>query len=101
MKLSLKVAALVAAMFVTGCIPPVDPTPPVDPPPPPNKVRDCSTACEHLRGEDGSGLDCALGQPSKRGHTCEQDCEIIEANGERFISCTIDAVSCEDAEHCD
>lgn len=80
-----------------GCPPPVEP---VDPKPPPEKVADCATACAHLRGEDGSGLDCALGKPSKRGNTCEADCEKLEANGVQFVACTIEAKSCDDAEHC-
>jgi len=79
-----------------GCV--KDPNTP--PPLPPEKVEDCSTACGHLRGEDGSGLDCELGKLTKRGKTCEDLCKRLENNGRRFISCTINAPSCEAADNC-
>lgn len=63
---------------------------------PPEKVSDCKTACAHLRS-----MHCALGEPSKRGKTCDDDlCPTLEANGIRFISCTIDAASCQSADVC-
>lgn len=63
---------------------------------PAQKVDDCKTACEHLRS-----MSCELGEPSKRGKTCEDDlCPTLEANGVKFISCTIDATSCDAADTC-
>ena len=70
-------------------------TPPPKPQPP-DKSADCEAACEHLRG-----LDCALGEPTPEGNTCEHVCEKLEANGVRFISCTIDVTTCAMAEHCE
>jgi hypothetical protein len=56
---------------------------------------DCSAACEHLRE-----MKCELGQPSRRGKTCEDLCNTLENNGVKFISCTIDADTCDNANNC-
>lgn len=104
LKSRLVFAALLAAMLSCACIPTVDPKPPPGPVEPVDPVKvesNCANSCAHLRGEDGSGLDCELGKPTPKGTTCETLCETLEANGVQWIACTLPAVSCADAEDCE
>lgn len=59
------------------------------------KLENCPVACAHLRE-----LGCELGTPTPRGKSCEDLCKVMESNGVRFISCTINASSCESADAC-
>jgi hypothetical protein len=99
-KASIALSALILSTVLLGCVPTTDPVAPVEPIDPVEVEANCETSCAHLRGEDGSGLDCELGKKSPRGNTCETDCAKIEANGVQWVACTIEATSCADAEHC-
>jgi hypothetical protein len=80
-----------AASLVTmlGCAS-VEPVPPL----PPEKQADCNVACEHL-GKDN--LACSWAMPADK---CKALCRDLEANGIMFISCSIEAKSCHDADTC-
>lgn len=93
--------ALTSAILIlcVACSPSPEPRPPA--PLPADKLESCHAACMHLRGENGSGWDCDLGKPTKRGITCETVCETMEQNGQAFISCVEGAASCQAAEACE
>jgi hypothetical protein len=65
----------------------------------------CDSACKHLRGEDGSGLNCPEGQPLQpdkehpKGQTCTEFCEYTQSQGHALHpSCVVNVKSCEEIE---
>ncbi len=58
----------------------------------------CASACERMRA-----LTCALGQPTKRGASCETVCDNVWANngGKGFpVACLTNVRTCAEAEAC-
>lgn len=84
--------------LLAGC---PDPRPPRPKPLPPEGdagTATCSTACSNMRS-----LGCDLGEPTKKGRTCEEVCEAVR--GENFgagfpVGCLTASPSCEEAGRC-
>lgn len=83
---------LLLVSLVVSCGAPV----PQPRPLPQAKIESCADACEALRA-----YGCELGEPTKRGKTCESLCENSKANAVPFISCVDGFTSCEAAERCE
>jgi len=68
----------------------------------PTDTEDCPAACKHLRGEDGSGLNCEEGKPLPDGTTCEKFCADTQNSGHALVpSCVVRITKCSDMDHVD
>ncbi|OPZ34512.1 MAG: hypothetical protein BWY99_02507 [Synergistetes bacterium ADurb.BinA166] len=65
----------------------------------PDDTPDCPAACRHLRGEDGSGLDCEEGKDLPDGTTCEKFCLDTQQSGHGLNpSCVVRVGKCSDMD---
>ena len=99
---------IVLALVIACCGPkpqPNEPPFPDDPvpvePEDPDKTYTCETACQHLRGDDGSGLNCEEGQDTPNSGTCEAVCKnTIGTPTEMPVECMSKVTDCSQTESC-
>lgn len=99
---------IVLALLVSSCGPKPDPNEPPFPDDPvpvepddPDAKYNCSTACKHLRGDDGSGLDCEEGKETPEGGTCEKVCEnTLGTPTEMPVECMSKVEDCSQTDSC-
>lgn len=85
------------AFLLTAC--PTNPDWPIPAPPPPlDAGAPCATSCERYRQ-----LSCPEGEPTKKGHTCEEVCNNAAKSGNDLAGpsdCTARAQTCKAVEDC-